>query len=351
MSNWKLCIVEVTASLSDAIVAIDKSQLRICLVVSTGGEALVGTVTDGDVRRAILKHNSLDVPVSSIMNAAPVIGLDDWPESKQRSYMEMNELNHLPIVNEEGNVVGLRTLDVAELEFKKSEAPVFLMAGGFGTRLRPLTENTPKPLLLVGGRPILETTILQCKKVGISNFIISTHFEANKVRRYFGDGKKLNVKVRYVEEKEPLGTAGALGLIPRDVPALPLLVINGDIISNLQYDKVLAFHEHMRADITICTREFFYQVPFGVVEEKDGRVVSINEKPTITRFVSAGIYVIAPKIWRSIEKGKRLDMPSLISSVIEMNKKVVMFPVHEYWTDVGELSSYEKANDDYALYF
>ena len=220
------------------------------------------------------------------------------------------------------------------------------MAGGFGTRLRPLTESCPKPMLKLGDKPILELIMLRFIHAGFHRFYISTHYLPEMIREYFGDGSKWNVNIRYVHEETPLGTGGALGLLPEDLPALPLILINGDVLTNVDFERVLEFHNKHNAAATMCVRDYEYQVPFGVINGEGNKIISMVEKPVQRFFVNAGIYVISPQIWRSVTQNNRIDMPTLLEQFISRQANVMMFPIHEYWLDIGRVEDYHRAQTD-----
>ena len=220
------------------------------------------------------------------------------------------------------------------------------MAGGYGKRLRPLTNQTPKPLLKVGEKPILEITIERLVESGFQNFYISTHYMPDKVKEYFGDGEKWGINLTYIHESEPLGTAGALGLLNKELIKLPVLIMNGDLLTTLDFHDLIRFHNESKSDLTICVNQHKHTVPYGVLEIDDGKVKDLIEKPTYKYFVNAGIYLISPEIINEIDKDKRLDMTDLIRSYINKSSNVNTFPIHEYWIDIGRASDFEKANED-----
>jgi len=251
----------------------------------------------------------------------------------------------IPVVDKDGRVIGLETLQHL-LEKKRYDNPVFLMAGGFGTRLRPLTEHTPKPMLNVGTKPILETILNQFIDAGFYNFFISTHYKAEIVHAHFGDGSEWNVSIQYVHEKEPLGTAGALGLLPKNLPDLPIVMMNGDLLTKVDFLELLSFHNEQGCDATMCVREYDFQVPYGVINASGHRITSIVEKPIQKFFVNAGIYVLNSSILEKIDGEGYLDMPYLLSQEIENHGLVNMFPLHEYWLDIGQMEQFEQAQID-----
>jgi NDP-sugar pyrophosphorylase family protein len=225
------------------------------------------------------------------------------------------------------------------------------MAGGFGKRLQPLTDNVPKPLLKVGKNPILENILIQFIEAGFHNFYISTHYKAEMVREYFGDGGNWGIKIRYIHENKPLGTAGGLGLLPNNLPKLPILVMNGDLLTKIDFSELLNFHLQEKGDATMCVREYDFQVPYGVVKTEELRIISIEEKPVQRFFVNAGVYVLNSSILESIDGINYLDMPQLLEGVIENCGQVNMFPVHEYWLDIGQIEQFNQAQQDISNFF
>lgn len=341
--NWKNILIKPSATLRDALNIIDSEALRIALVTDDDFN-LVGVVTDGDIRRGLLKNLSLDDDVSLVMNSQPLTISQGISRKDVVKIMQSRGILAMPVVN--GNkVIGLETLQRygSQLQYQN---PVFLMAGGFGTRLRPLTDNCPKPLLKVGDKPILEIVLDSFIKAGFVNFYISTHYMPEMIRSHFGDGSKWQVNITYVHEAEPLGTGGALGLLPSDLADLPLILMNGDVLTNVDFERVLAFHNKNTACATMCVRDYEYQVPFGVINGEGNRIVSMVEKPIQRYFVNAGIYVVSPELRKSVQKNQRLDMPTLLEEAIAKNNDVLMFPIHEYWLDIGRIEDYQRAQTD-----
>jgi NDP-sugar pyrophosphorylase family protein len=220
------------------------------------------------------------------------------------------------------------------------------MAGGFGTRLRPLTDEKPKPLLNVGNRPILETIISRFIDAGFHNFYISTHYKAEMIRDHFGDGSNWSVTIEYLHEDNPLGTAGSIGLLPDNIIKLPIVMMNGDLLTKVNFEHLLNFHNEHGGLATMCIREYDFQVPYGVVDIENQYVTSIKEKPTHKFFVNAGIYILEPKIINYIDGNSYIDMPNFFETQIEKGEKISVFPIHEYWLDIGRIEEYEKANKE-----
>ena len=344
MKSWRNAVVGRDTSLQKAIEILDKAALRIVLVVDAG-DKLLGIMTDGDVRRALLGHVALTNPVVEVMNSRPLTALQDWPESRMVALMEQHELLHLPVVDNTGRIVELVNLH-GVLNRQNRDNPVFLMAGGFGTRLRPLTNSCPKPMLKIGGKPILEQILLGFVAAGFHRFFISTHYMPEVIRNHFGDGSSWGVQIRYIHEEEPLGTGGALGLLPHDEIDHPLFMMNGDLLTSLSLLGFLEFHQSRKAIATLGVREFEYQVPYGVVTNEGAQVKAMVEKPVHRFFVNAGIYLLDPELVRSVEAGTRIDMPSLLEKEIGRGNVVNMFPIHEHWLDVGRMDDFQRAQQE-----
>jgi len=344
MKPWRRALINSDATLEQAIEVLDKAALRIALVVDAN-DTLLGTLTDGDVRRALLKHLSLETPVNQVMNDQPKTAEQSWTESRILAVMEQHELLQLPLVDPEKRVVGLANLhDI--LNKHRHDNPVFLMAGGFGTRLRPLTNNCPKPMLKVGDKPILEQILLNFVEAGFHRFYISTHYMPEVIRDHFGNGEKWGISIQYVHEEEPLGTGGALGLLPHDEIDQPLFMMNGDLLTSLNLHSFLEFHETHNGVATMCVREYEHQVPYGVITSEGTQIKSMVEKPVHRFFVNAGIYLLDPVLVKSVEPGTRIDMPTLLEGQIDGGNAVNMFPIHEYWLDIGRMDDFHKAQTE-----
>ena len=341
--NWQKVVIESSVSIKEALRVIDKEALRVALVVDNN--KLIGMVTDGDVRRGILQGIELSAPVSEIMNTNPVSANVSLNSHDLKALMQSRKILSLPIVNDEGQLVGLRTL-YDTLVIEKRENPVFIMAGGFGTRLKPLTDNCPKPMLKVGDKPMLETLINNFKSHGFYKFYISTHYLPEVIVNYFGDGSQFGIEIEYIYEETPLGTGGALSLLPDTLPKEPLIMINGDILTNVDFSKVLDFHTKKNSDATMCVRDYEIKIPFGVIEGEGHEITAMVEKPTYRYFVNAGIYVISHNIINSLPKNQHLDMPSLFEIKQKEGLKILKFPIHEYWLDIGRHDDFKKAQVD-----
>jgi len=333
-------------TIREALGCLNKAPFNPVLVTSEMNK-LLGSITDGDVRRGLINGFSLDDSVSSIMNANPVVGLNVHSSFELKGIMELNALTSVPVVDERGYLIRVESI-ANKKDRAKHQNPVFIMAGGFGKRLLPLTETCPKPMLSLGGKPILHSIIDGFIEAGFSNFYISTHYLPDVIRDYFGDGQDLDVSITYVHEEVPMGTGGALALLPRGMVDLPVIMINGDIITKIDFEGLLNYHVNHGQSATMCVRKFNYQIPFGVIKgDVDGRVLSMVEKPTHESLVNAGIYVLAPSVVSSVTKGVPIDMPAVLESQIAMGQVVHMFPIHEYWLDVGRIADFEQAKGDY----
>ncbi len=339
--NWKNILVSPSISIQDVLKVIDKEALQLALVVNSEN-LLLGTVTDGDIRRALINDKSLDTVVSEIMFKDPTTVPVETARDEILEIMDQKGLMSIPLIKN-GKVVGLETLHHV-IHKTKYDNPVFLMAGGFGTRLRPLTDNCPKPLLKVGDKPILETVLLNFIRAGFHNFYISTHYLPKMIRDYFGNGEKWGVSIEYIHESEPLGTGGALGLLPNDLPDLPVIVMNGDVLTKVNLEQLLAFHIDNSANATMCVREYEYQVPFGVIESEGHTIIGMVEKPLQRFHVNAGIYVIGRELIESIQRNEVIDMPTLLEK--HLDNRVFMFSFHEYWLDIGRMDDFNRAQID-----
>lgn len=341
MTDWQSALVSPTFTLEDAIAIIDRSALRIAIVIDEHRH-LLGTLSDGDVRRALMRHLPLDVPVSQVMCSSPTVARCDWNRSRLLAVMENKRLLQLPVVDDDGCVIGLETLH-GLLDKRQLNNPVFLMAGGFGKRLHPLTQDCPKPLLRVGEKPILELILESFIRVGFHRFFISTHYLPEMVQDYFGDGSHWGVSIDYTHEETPLGTGGSLGLLPHDEINDPIIVMNGDLLTTLDYRELLDFHLKNQSVATMCVRQFEYQVPYGVIQSEGNLIRSMVEKPVQRFFVNAGIYVLTPELVKSVRRDERIDLPVLLEQSISKGANVTMFPLHEYWLDIGRMEDFNRA--------
>jgi len=344
MTNWKDVAVSPETSLRDTIARIDAAGIQAALVVDTDGR-LAGVVTDGNIRRAILAGKSLRVPVSEVMNRRPTVVPASTPRDEMLTLMRRTSHHQLPLIDNAGRVVGLATLD--EL-IGAVERPnwVVLMAGGLGTRLQPLTDECPKPLLVVGGKPILENILESFAEQGFKRIFLSVNYKAEMIQKHFGAGDRWGVRVEYLHESTRLGTAGALSLLP-EKPSVPIVVMNGDLLTRTNFDHLLQFHITQGAAATMAVREYDFQVPYGVVRLDGTRIEAIEEKPVQRFFVNAGIYALSPDALDHLPAESFFDMPTLFEHVIAAGKITVAYPLREYWADVGRLEEFERARREW----
>lgn len=341
--NWKNVLITPTSTILEALGVINKEALKVALVVDTNGH-LVGVVTDGDVRRGLLNGLSLHDTVIKIMNTSPTTAEVGLQREELISLMESKCILSIPLIDN-GLVVGLETIQ-SLLSKPTYDNPIFIMAGGLGTRLRPLTNLCPKPMLKVGGKPLLEILINQFLKAGFINIYISTHYMPEQITSYFGDGSSWGANIQYVHEETPLGTGGALGLLPADTPPLPLIMINGDVLTTVDFNRLLDFHNKYQPTATMCVREYDYQIPYGVINGDGHHIINMQEKPILRYLVNAGIYVVSPDLFMNMPKNERIDMPTLLEQQIEKQADVLMFPINEYWLDIGRIDDFNKAQID-----
>jgi dTDP-glucose pyrophosphorylase len=345
MTEWRKILVLPDTSIRETIEKITESALQISLVVNKDN-VLLGTVTDGDIRAGILKGISLDAAVQQIMHRQPTVARPGDDRDLILSTMKAKRIHHMPTVDAEGHLIGLETLDEL-LKPAPRENIVVLMAGGLGTRLRPLTNECPKPLLSIGKRPILETILLNFIDYGFNRFYIAVNYKAQMVIDRFGDGSQWGVDIRYLHEKERMGTAGALGLLP-ERPSQTVLVMNADLLTRVNFDNLLIYHDKHNAKATMCVREYDFQVPYGVVTLDNHRLLSIEEKPVKRFFVNAGIYALQPDVLDFVPRDTFFDMPQLFECLIGNKNEIAVFPIREYWLDIGQLNDYERATTEFS---
>lgn len=342
--NWTDAVVQPSDSIRDAMQHIDESGLQIA-VVADEGNYLQGVVTDGDIRRGILEEADLDRSVQSVMNGTPVTAHPQEDRESLVDKMQARRIRQIPLVDDAGRVIGIEVLDDL-LEPENRSNPVAIMAGGLGTRLRPLTEDCPKPLLEVGGQPILETILEGFIAHGFQRFYLSVNYKSGMIEDHFGDGSDWGVDITYLHEEQRLGTAGPLSLLP-ERPDEPLLVMNGDLLTKLNFAHLLDYHRDQDAVATMCVREHETQVPYGVIESEEQRMTGIEEKPTERYFVNAGIYVLESETLGLVPENEFFDMTELFEALIDREAEATVFPVREYWQDVGQREDFRQASGEY----
>ena len=341
MIDWKTIAVTSSDTIRKAMISIDFGALKFAIVTNTNN-ALLGTITDGDIRRALIAGANMEDSIASVYNPQPYSICKNTDISDIKTYLIENGLTAVPIIDGD-KVVGIHTLQSLLIAQKKYN-PVFIMAGGFGTRLKPLTDNTPKPMLEVGGVPMLERLIKQFKQDGFYKFFISTHYLPEVIESYFCNGESLGVQIEYIHEEAPLGTGGALGLLPKNRINLPLIMINGDVLTKLSFKGLLEKHQQSKCIATMCVREYEYKIPYGVVESANQRVVGLVEKPRYKFQVNAGIYVVEPELLSKLPKNTKIDMPTLLENNFKYGINSSVF--HDYWLDIGKMEDFERAQND-----
>ena len=323
--------LESKSSIKKAIRLLNEQRSQIICVVNSK-KKLIGTVTDGDIRRSIAKNNNLNYPIKKIMNKNPITVKEKTSFQNIQRLMKVNSVLQIPELDKLGRLVKLHHWNLKSRSRLKKNI-FFILAGGKGKRLWPLTKQTPKPMLKIGNKPILENLIKDAKNFGFNNFILSVNYKKNKIINYFKNGERLNAKIKYIIEKKTLGTAGSLGLLKNKID-IPIVVSNGDIYSNINFSELLDFHLRNKAFATVVVKQIEKTNSFGVVKAKGIVFKDFVEKPVEKMNINTGIYVFNPGITNFIHK-KKIDMPEVLLRVKKRKKKIIIFPVHEEWSDLG----------------
>ena len=339
---WRRTILPDEATLLDAIRSLSQTTLKIALIVTPDG-SLVGTVTDGDIRRGLLNNVALTSRVAAIANRDPLVVPPDVTRDVARRLMQINLFNAIPIVDAERRLIGLHLFNDL-LAAPPLPNLMVIMAGGRGSRLGGHTENCPKPLLPVGGKPMLEHIIDAARAEGFHHFVIAVHYLGHMIEDYFGDGSRWKVRIDYIKERSPLGTAGAVALLD-PTPTAPFVVSNGDVLTEVRYTELLDFHCRHGAAATMAVRSYEWQHPFGVVQTSGVDIVGFEEKPVTRTHINSGIYVLEPAVLHSLTPGDPLDMPSLFVRLREQSARTIVYPMHEPWLDVGQTADLERARN------
>jgi len=348
MPDWMNTLVRPDITIRAAMECMEDNELRIVLVTDENRE-LKGIATGGDIRRGILKGVSLDDPVTQVMTGDPTVAQAGDSRESLLAFMRDKHLLHVPVVDDKHRVVGLEVIDHI-IGPEPRPNPVVLMAGGLGTRLRPLTDDCPKPLLNVGGKPILETILERFIEEGFRHFYLAVNYKYQMIEEHFGNGSKWGVDIQYLYEDKRLGTAGPLSLLP-GVPDCPLLVMNGDLLTKVNFARVLEYHRDQDVLGTMCVRDYDVQVPFGVVKMQDERITEIEEKPIHRHFVNAGVYVLEPEVLSFIPSDTFCDMPDLFKRLINEKRGATAFPIQEYWMDVGQHEDLQQVQNEFDQVF
>ncbi|SFL84128.1 nucleotidyltransferase family protein [Salibacterium qingdaonense] len=341
MQNWEKIVVNQHQTILETMKIIDQEASQFTVVVDEHNY-LLGTVTDGDVRRGLLKGVSLKEKVDQVMNTNPTIAVND---ENATVIFQHSTVEHLPVVNDDYQLIKV----ISKQEVKKAPKKpnkVVLMAGGLGTRLRPLTETMPKPLLKIGEKPILEIIIESFKMYGFTDIYLCVNYKRELIKDYFQDGRSFGVSITYIDESINLGTAGPLSLLEDEINE-PFFVMNADLLTTINFEQLLRFHKDNQSYGTMCVREYEYQVPYGVIRTNGDQLTSIEEKPLHKEFVNAGIYVLDPELLHLIPYNQFYDMPELFRKMMEQNYSLSAFPLREYWLDIGRYDDYQQANNDF----
>lgn len=345
------CCMAESVTVAQAMEAIDRGKIHLAFVTDEDSR-LIGVISDGDIRRALLSSVSLASPAAPLINRAPTVVTPNTSPDRVNSLFADLVLSAIPVVDEDGKILGVVTpfdqsfeandQPSAKLPYKQNVVAV-IMAGGKGQRLMPLTENTPKPMLKVGDRPLIEQIVSRLVRSGITDIYISVNYLGEVIESHFGDGAKFGARIGYLREEKALGTAGALTLLPDSVTG-PLLVLNGDIIVGAEYPRVLNFHRAMGGELTVAVARHEFTIPFGVVKVNGDRVEGLVEKPTHRSLINAGLYVVDSRLIRSQPQGEALNMTDIVVDALAKGKKVVPFPLHEVWLDIGTPEQLSKAH-------
>ena len=338
---WRGAILPAIATIQEAIRNLDRSGIRIVVVVNEKGE-FDGTITDGDIRRALLRGLTLSSPITEVTHRDALVVPPQIGRETVLQLMKANLMHQIPVVDENRRVVGVHLWDEILTPQARSNLLV-IMAGGRGSRLGPHTQTCPKPLLPVAGKPILEHIVNRAKLEGFSRFVIAIHYLGSMIEQHFGDGRRLGVSIEYLREPSPLGTAGALALLsPR--PEAPIVVTNGDVITDIRYGEMLDFHVRFAAAATMAVRVHEWQHPFGVIQTSGVEIVGIEEKPVARTHINAGVYALEPRVLDHLSPTERCDMPTLFERLLACRERAVAYPMHEPWLDVGRPDDLERAD-------
>ncbi len=339
------CLVTTNASIADAMNAMNIGGKKIA-VVANEKRQLLGVITDGDIRRGLLTGIPITALVTEIMSRNPVTAPKESSKAHLLELLRSKGIQQIPLLVDNNVVYGVISIeDLISVE-QNNENAVILMVGGLGSRLGELTANCPKPLLKVGEKPILESIIENFKNHGFKNFFLSVNYRSDMIESYFGDGSKFGVNIQYIREKERMGTAGSLSLF-EPINDLPVFVMNGDLMTQVNFSSLLQSHVDKKFDASICVRQYDYQIPFGVVDVDNFKVSKIEEKPVKSYLINAGIYVLNQSIIKLVPENSYYDMPTLLEKMLELDRNIGAFPIHEYWLDIGRKDDFERAAIDF----
>lgn len=328
------CLALETNSIKECILYLEKSTKQIIFVVNKN-KKLLGSLTDGDLRRAILKNYDLDVKIKNIYKKKPIKCLKNISYNEALEIMQLNKINHLPIVDQKNKIIAFYSRNYFKTNIKEFECDFVIMAGGKGTRLKPYTNNRPKPMLKISGKPILQTIISNAKKQGFEKFILSINYLGKIIENYFKNGKKFGVEIKYIKEKKPLGTIGSLANYNKKFQNENIIVSNGDVISEINYKSLVEFHKLNKSDATMAVYPYKLKNPYGEVVTNEANIIDINEKPISISYVNAGVYVFNKNVLKLLKKNKEMDAVTFFNTLRLKKKKTMAFAVHENWKDIG----------------
>ena len=341
--DWRKTLLRKSAAIKEAIRSLDESAMRIVLVVDSDLR-LLGTVSDGDIRRGLLKGLDLESPISGIIHKNPLVVTPGLQRHLVLELMTANKIQQIPVVNEEARLVGLHLWDEVS-SIPDRENIMVVMAGGLGRRLRPFTENCPKPMIPVGGKPMLEYIIERAKGEGFNRFVFAVHYLGKMIEDHFGAGERFGVRIDYLREKKALGTAGALSLLDPP-PNASFVVTNGDVLADIRYGDLVDFHIRHQATATMAVRLHELRHPFGVVHIKGLEIVGFDEKPVHRSHINGGVYALSPQSLTALKKEEPCDMPTLFQRLQNASERIIAFPMHEPWLDVGDPENLEQARKE-----
>lgn len=343
--DWQVTMLPLRSTIQQAIYSLEYSSKQIVLAISSDGK-LAGTLTDGDIRRAFLRGLTLESHIDEAINRNPLVVPPEIGRDVVLQIMQANKIHQLPVVDHEGRVIDLHVWD-SILEPRSFQNQMVIMAGGKGTRLRPHTENCPKPMLEINGRPMLEHIIERAMRDGFRNFVISVNYLGEMIEEYFDNGDRFGASISYLREKLPLGTAGSLSLLADNPPAVPFVVANGDVLTDIHFNEFLDFHLRHDADATMAVRQYEIQNQFGVVRTRGIKIDGFEEKPIYRSQVNAGMYVLAPEVLANLDYNQHCDMPTLFERINAKGGRTIVYPMHEPWLDVGRPEDLNLANSDF----
>jgi len=340
--TWMKAVLSIDASIEDAVINLNNSSLKIILVVDKNSK-FTGTITDGDIRRGLLKGLNFKSPISTIIHREALVVPPTIGPDSVKQLMATNKIQQIPIIGNDQKIIGLYVWD--DLNFLVSHSTmIVIMAGGQGKRLLPHTINCPKPMLEISGKPMLEHIIMRAKKEGFTNIVLAINYLGHLIEDYFGNGNRIGVNIRYLKEKTPMGTAGALSLL-KPHPKESIIVTNGDVITDLSYTELLSFHEFQDSYATMAVKLYEWQHPFGIVQTDGFKIIGYEEKPITRGYINAGIYVLKPESIKLVSNNKPCDMPDIFQKLSNNSKKISAYPIHEPWFDIGKAEDLQKINE------